>query len=148
MSNIENPTKELLSEVYRNLKMASENLCSVTPKINDRFMLRNVTSQLEKYAEYSKKASTMMKQNSVNPKEPSKMAKVMARSGIMMNTLVDSSDPHIAEMIVRGTKMGADKLHETMNRCEKAGCDAESLNFCKDVINYETTESNKMRDFT
>lgn len=148
MQNIENPTGELLSEVYRNLKMASENLCSVTPKIDDRFMLRGVTSQLEKYAEYSKQAASMMRENAVNPKEPSGISKLMARSGIMMNTLVDSSDSHIAEMIVRGTKMGADKLSETMEKCSGAGCDQRSLDFCRDVINYEINESNKMKDFT
>ena len=53
MNNSDDKTKELLSEVYRNLKMGSENLCSVTPKIKNRFMLTNVTSQLNKYAKYT-----------------------------------------------------------------------------------------------
>ena len=49
------PEKELLSEIYRNLQMGSENLGSVVSMIQNPQMLREVTSQLEGYAEHSAK---------------------------------------------------------------------------------------------
>ena len=45
------PEKELLSEIYRNLQMGSENLGSVVSMIQNPQMLREVTSQMEGYAE-------------------------------------------------------------------------------------------------
>ena len=45
-----NSTVELLSEMYRNVTMGSENLVSVIPMIKDKFLLSNVTNQIEEYA--------------------------------------------------------------------------------------------------
>ena len=51
MSKNENKSKpitvELLSEMHRNVTMGSESLSSVVPKIKDKFLLSNVTAQLE-----------------------------------------------------------------------------------------------------
>ena len=40
-----NSTVELLSEMYRNVTMGSENLVSVIPMIKDKFLLSNVTNR-------------------------------------------------------------------------------------------------------
>ena len=49
-----NSTVELLSEMYRNVTMGSENLVSVIPMIKDKFLLSNVTNQIEEYASYTR----------------------------------------------------------------------------------------------
>ena len=45
------PTGELLSRVLKNLRRTTDDLCTVTPRIGDRFLLTDVTSQIEKYSE-------------------------------------------------------------------------------------------------
>lgn len=142
-----NKTDELLSETYSNLRMSCDNLCSVTPKVKDRFMLKDVTSQLDKYAILSKKCETIMRDMSVTPREPSAKKKYMARGAVMINTFFDGSDHHIAEIIVKGTSSGADSLERKMNECKARGCSAEAVDFCESVIAYERSAAGKMMDY-
>ena len=76
------PEKELLSEIYRNLQMGSENLGSVVSMIQNPQMLREVTSQLEGYAEHSAKTVEQMREHMVRPQKESMMKTMMARGGI------------------------------------------------------------------
>ena len=141
-------TEELLCEVYRNLKMASESLCTVTPKINDKFMLREVTGQLEKYAELTGRCERIMRDGGISPKEPSPVKKVMAKGGILVNMVADSGEAHVAQMIVDGTGMGADQLEKIMHECRREGCSADAVSFCRDVIEFERRAAGEMTDYT
>lgn len=141
-------TTELLSEIYRNVTMGSENLGNVVPMIKDKFLMTNVTCQMEKYSEYTMQACALLKQQAVKPAQPSAMKKLMSRTGIAVNTLFDSSDAHIADMIVKGTKMGADSLEKTLCRLEREGSDQNAVELARAVVAFERTEANKMKDFT
>ena len=141
-------TEELLCEIYRNLRMGSENLCTVTPQVHDKLMLKDITGQLENYSALSEQCAAMMHGISVTPREPSAMKKMMARGGIMMNTMFDRSERHIADMIVRGTNMGADTLERTMNECCAVGCSDGAASFCRDVIEFERRAADSMVEYT
>lgn len=143
-----NKTEELLCEVYRNVKMGSNSLCDVTPKITDKFLLRDVTGQINRYAEFTDECEKIMRAESVTPKKESPMKRLMAKGGIMMNTLVDSSNAHIAEMIIKGTDMGADQLEKIMHTCKKQGCSSEAVSLCENVLNFERSAVGQMKDYT
>ncbi len=145
--NTKETTNELLCEMYRNVTMGSENLASVVPMIRDKFLMTNVTAQLEKYAEFTNKTEDVLSSHSLKPKKASAMKKAMARGGIMLNTLFDSSDSHIAEMIERGTRMGVNQLEQKMIDLESRGCDDETLSLCRDIISFERTESDRIKDY-
>lgn len=141
-------TSELLAETYRNVQMGQNSLCDVTGKITDKFMLKNVTGQISGYAALTEKCEKAMRANNVTPKKESLVKRAMAKGGIMMNTLFDSSNAHIADMIVQGTTMGADSLERTMNNCRKYGCDHETLELCENVIKFERGAAAAMKDYT
>ncbi len=141
-------TEELLSEVYRNVTMGSENLGNMIPMIKDRFLMRNVTCQMEQYSAYTEEAGTLLKHRGVKPEGLSAMKKLMARTGAQMNTLFDSSDRHIAQMIEKGTGMGADSLEKTLCRLEEAGAESSALSLARRVVEFERREENKMKDYT
>ncbi len=140
-------TEELLCEVYRNLKMGSENLCSVTPNVKSKLMLRDITGQIEKYAVYTSRCEDIMRGMGVTPKEPSAMKKLMSKGGIVMNTAFDNSDSHVAHMIVSGTDMGADQLAKTLRECKSMGCSAEAVSFCDEVLSFERDASSEMKSY-
>lgn len=140
--------RELLAEMYRNVTMGSENLAAVVSKISGKEMLTNVTSQLEKYADFTNRTEKLLKKQSVTPNKPSAMKKFMSRSGIMMNTMFDSSDGHIADMIVKGTRMGADQLEAKLNTLGSGIGNTETADLCREIVGYERREAVKMRGFT
>lgn len=139
-------SRELLGEMYRNVTMGSENLASVVSKISEKSMLTGVTAQLEGYADFTRRTEKLMQEQSMTPKKPSKMKKLMARGGIMMGTMFDSSDGHIADMIIKGTQMGADELEVSLITLDSADSAAKSL--CREIVDFERGQAEKMRQFT
>jgi len=142
-----NSTVELLSEMYRNVTMGSENLVSVIPMIKDKFLLSNVTNQIEEYASYTRETEKQLRKRSIDPKEPKLIKKLMSRGGIAMNTMFDSSDSHIAEMIEKGTRMGLDSLVKKREEMSAVGCDSDALHLCGAIEDFERRESDKIKDF-
>lgn len=130
-----NSTVELLSEMYRNVTMGSENLVSVIPMIKDKFLLSNVTNQIEEYASYTRETEKQL------------IKKLMSRGGIAMNTMFDSSDSHIAEMIEKGTRMGLDSLVKKREEMSAVGCDSDALHLCGAIEDFERRETGKIKDF-
>ena len=146
MNNVK--TEELLCEVYRNLRMGSENLCTVTPRIRDKFMLRDVTGQLESYSALAEQCAELMRGIQVTPRDPSPMKKIMARGGIMINTMFDRTERHIADMIMLGTNMGADSLEKKMRECCETGCSESAAKLCRDVIEFERRAADSMIEYS
>ncbi len=146
-TSTEENTNELLANMYRNVKMGNESLTDVIPMIKDKFLLTNVTSQMEHYSDYASRTAAELRKRAVKPKELSAMKKAMAKSGIMMNTMFDSSDRHIAEMIEKGTRLGVDELENQLLSLADSGCDFAVAGLCREIINYERREADKMKDF-
>ncbi len=140
-------TSELLRAMYSNVTMGSENLASVVPMIRDGQLMTSVTAQLEKYAKFTNMTEDAFQAYSVKPKKLSPMKKAMARGGIMLNTMFDSSDSHIAEMIEHGTRAGVDGLERRLIELESGGCDAKAVSLCRDIIAFEREEADRVRDY-
>ena len=123
--------------MYRIVTMGSENLVSVIPLIKDKFLLSNVTNQIEEYASYTRETEKQLRKRSIDPKEPKLIKKLMSRGGIAMNTMFDSSDSHIAEMIEKGTRMGLDSLVKKREEMSAVGCDSDALHLCGAIEDFE-----------
>ena len=130
-------TAELLAEMYRNVTMGSENLAAVVPHIRDRFLLKEVTYQLEKYADFTNRTASLLHKRAVKPKEPALMKVAMSRGGIAVNTLLDDSDGHVAEMIVKGTRTGLEQLEDKFAQLAARGADEDAVSLCREVIGFE-----------
>ena len=54
-------TVELLAEMYRNVKMGTDSLAAMVPKIRDRDLMSAVTAQLEQYAEFTNRTGKLLR---------------------------------------------------------------------------------------
>ncbi len=140
-------TAALLSAIHKNVSRGCDNIAAVVPMINDKFLMTNVTGQLEHYSELRSRAESEMDKYGIRPQKLSMYEKLRTRAGIMASTVFDSSDAHIAEMIERGTRRGADELERTMLEAGQGVCDEASIRLCKSVIDFERREADKARDF-
>ncbi len=141
-------TETLLSEVYRNLTEGSENLGNVVPMIKDRFMMQSVTGQMEQYSAFTKEATGLLMRRAVKPEKRTAVKKLLSRSGMALNTLFDSTDGHLADIIVKGTEAGAQSLEKTLCAAEAGGVSAEAASLARAVVEFERRSAAEMKDFT
>ena len=141
-------SKELLAQIHRNLTMGSENLINVLPKVQDKFLTREITFQLEEYAAHTRQAVSLMAEYGVEPARTSFLQSLMAKGSVALNTLADSSDRHIAEIIRRGTDLGAAQLSKTVDRLAYRGCDDHVVQFGRSVVDFERTGAARAGEFT
>lgn len=140
-------SKELLSELHRNLSMGSESLTNVLPKVQDTFLRREITYELENYAALTQKTALLMQEYGVTPQKTSFLKTLMNKGGIALNTLFDSSDGHIADMIVRGTDVGATQLRRTLDRCQSATSQNDTnpvVELAQSVLDFEKATVEKL----
>ncbi len=142
----ENSNEALLSEMYSNTKMAMENINSVLSKVKGKSMIQELTTQMGTYSAFTQKTSQLMHERSIEPKEPGLMAKTMAKAGISINTMIDNTDSHIADMVAKGCDMGADSLSEAYAK-HAVHCDAKVADLCNEIIDYERQVSSKIEGF-
>lgn len=140
-------SRELLAEIHRNLTMGSENLTGVLPKVRDKFLTREITFQLEEYAAHTRQAVSLMSEYGVTPEKTGFLKSILSKGGIALNTLIDSSDGHIAEMIRRGTNQGASQLARTVDRLAYRGCDDHVVQFGRSVVDFERTGADRAGEF-
>ncbi len=60
-----------------------------------------------------------MSEYNVTPSKEKMMEKTMLWGSIQMNTLLDSSEQHIAEMMINGTTMGIIDMTKKLNELEQ-----------------------------
>ena len=139
--------KELLSEIHRSLTMGTENLTNALPKVRSKFLIREITFQLEGYAAHTRQAVSLMGEYGMTPEKISLLRSLMAKGGMVLNTLSDSSDEHIAELICRSTNLGASRLACTTDRLAYRGCDDHIVRFSRSVVAFERTGADRAGEF-
>ena len=70
-------------------------------------------------------------------KEENVMVKMWSSVGMAMNTLMDSSDSHLAQLIAEGSTMGITDSIKLLRDHENTNVSEESLALVRDVIKFE-----------
>ncbi len=141
-----NPETELACEIFRSARMGSESAGCIISKVTDKFMLSDVTALVEGYSDYASRAAQMLHDNCVNPKELSFGKKFSARAGVAMNTMMDSSAPHIASMLRKGLLMGADELEGFVRELDSDGDgNGKVFSLAREMIDFERKMAEKFK---
>ncbi len=106
--------EELYCEIHRNLEMSAESTTAVMKKVENKKLLGHLSAVVMKSSELLEKTEGLMSERGIEAKSISKMKELSVDMGIMMNTMFDSSDSHIAEMMVKGLEMGVVSLRNML----------------------------------
>lgn len=142
------PTASLLTQMHRNVTMGSESLSAVTPYIKDKFLLSNVTSQLESYSEFATATEALLAKYGTSPVKISPIKKAVTGAGIKLTASFDPTDRHVAQMIEKSTKKGARKLENQLCDSKINGANEEAVALCMAIVDFELKESDKIKDYT
>ena len=146
-ADVRNCTEELLSELYKNINMGMESLRDIIPKVKSSELSCELTKQLDSYSDFSDKTAKLLTRIGGQPKEKGMMSKMGAKIGIEMNTLVDATDAHIAQMIIEGTTMGITDTIRLVRDYENTNCSEDALSLAKEVVSYQEKVVDKMKSY-
>ena len=77
---------ELLQDIYSNVKMGSDSIINLLPKIKDDNMKTFMTSQLDQYEKFAQTARKQLIAQGVEPKEVNPISKIGAKIGMEMKS--------------------------------------------------------------
>ena len=70
-------------------------------------------------------------------------AKMGAKMGMVMNTMLDTTTSHLAEMMINGATMGIIDLEKKLND----GGDGEAERLARDVLRFEKETAERLSTF-
>ena len=128
---------ELLESLYKNVKMGSDSIIKLMDKVSDQEFKSALTKQIDGYDKIASRIREHLRDMGVEAKEENVMVKLWSSVGMAMNTLIDSTDSHIATLVAEGSTMGITDSIKLLRDYENKRVSEEALGFAREVIKFE-----------
>ncbi len=141
-----NTDKEALVSLYKNAHIALQSISDIIKEVSDENMKRELSDQYDGYEKYIGKLSSYMKETSTEVQDINPFKKAMLFASVKMNTAMDDSVSHVAELMIKGTVMGITELHELLNGSGNE-ISEKVLNFAKELTELEESYEQRLKKF-
>lgn len=140
-------TDALLEEMYKMTKMGGDSITDILSRAKSREFREELTRQLDGYERYAKQMADRLYEHGEVPQEEGMMKKMGAKLGTAMNTLSDSSDSHLAQMVIEGNTMGITEMTRLVRENENGKCAEDTLTLSRDVIRFLEDSVERTKSF-
>lgn len=147
MNNENRATSELLSELYKNMKMGADSIVNISSKVGEGELRDELARELDTYESFSKKIGMLIYESGEEPKEKDLVSKVASKVGMTMSTLTDTSDSHIAELMIEGANMGITENTKLLNKYKNTDVDEKALQLCRESIKFMQDSIEALKKF-
>lgn len=120
-------TAELLNCVARNALTGDDATAQLIKRTSDSEMRRELIFQQQQYRAVHRQAEDMLAKMGKDAESPGPMAKMGMWAGVMMNTAMDRSNAHIADIMIQGATMGVVDTTKARNECVDASAEAQGV---------------------
>lgn len=127
----------MLENLYKNVKMGSDSIIKLMDKVTGEDFKAALTKQIDGYEKIAERVRKHLSGMGVSAKEENPMIKLWSSVGMAMNTMMDSSDSHIAQLIAEGSTMGITDGIKLLRDYENTSVSEEALGFAREVIKFE-----------
>ncbi len=138
---------EMLEQLYKNVKMGSDSIVKLLPKVSDGNFKTDLTDQLNGYESLATKAKKRLKEMGAEAKEENPMIKLWSSIGMAMSTLTDSTDSHIAQMVAEGSTMGVTDGIKLLRDYENTNVSESALKLVREVIEFEEKNLERAKSY-
>ena len=141
---MQNPTKEMLHEIYTGARCGCEAITGMIPKITDSALLAETTAQLETYAGFTARAEKMMQDKQLGTPSFSLANKLSVRGGVMLETMGSRSQNELARILRVSSRDSANRMRSAVSDLSRHGCDPDALALGQKMMAYEIAEAEKL----
>ena len=128
---------EMLENLYKNVKMGSDSLIKLMDKVSGEDFKAALTKQIDGYEKIAERIRKHLCSMGVTAKEENPMVKLWTNVGMAMNTLADSTDSHLAQLVAEGSSMGITDSIKLLRDYENTNVSEEALGFAREIIKFE-----------
>jgi translation initiation factor 2B subunit (eIF-2B alpha/beta/delta family) len=75
------------------------------------------------------------------------MTRLSARMGVALNTMIDSTTSHIAEMMIQGSNMGITDMTKLLNDHTAHGTAKKAAELAREVIAFEEENLERLKKY-
>jgi len=106
---------EILKEISKDSKMGMDSITMVGKKVQDEDFKKLLDEQHNEYQNIFDRTQELLVKHDENIEDVPTMQKMMAWTGIQMNTMNDKSNSQLSELLIQGNDMGIIKGHKLLN---------------------------------
>ena len=140
-----NQTHKLLQTIVENGRMGEEACDQLLKKTEDMELRQELMMEKEHYASAARDAETMLSQQGITPHPKGPMARMGLWMGMEMNTAVDQTSSHIADIVIQGATMGVVALTKARNSYNEA--DAQAQGIASNLIARQQDAIERLKSF-
>lgn len=135
-----------LDEINKGACMGIDAIDCIMEKIEDKNFKKAVSEQYSDYKKIEDKITKIYSKYNCEdcPHETSAMNKIMTWYGVEMQTLIDTSDSKIAELLLKGTNMGIIEGRKVLNNKE---LDKEVVKIINEYVKMQESAVEKLKEF-
>lgn len=137
----------LLNDLYKNAHTALQSISDTMPALTaDNKIKEELIEEYEQYEKYLSDLSAFMKDSNIERKDINPIKKAMMWGAVKMNTMTDTSDNHIADIMLQGTLMGITDLRTMVNGTD-GEIDIDVKRFADTLLKLEETNEKNLKKF-
>lgn len=140
-----NGNAELLNYVYQNSQMGIITIAQLLDIVKDPAFEKQLQTQYDEYKKIHKSATKLLNDNGYDEKGIGAFEKIKTYLVINMQTLMDKSSSHIAEMMLIGSNMGVIDAIKNLKRYREA--EPEITNLMENLLAIEENNIDSLKTF-
>ncbi len=126
---------EVLKDIQKNTHMAMKAIDTIASKVYDDDLALQLSRQSLKYSAIHNEAVDRILEERAMPIHGNAIEEAMLVGGIHMNTILNTSSSHIAELMIQGSNRGLTNMWKTMNMHPEAK--GKSMEIAKELMDFE-----------
>lgn len=140
-----NQTEKLLQNIVENGRMGEDACGQLLQRAEGEGIRQELMQEKQHYADAVKKAEDKLTAMGVHPQPKGPMARMGLWMGMQINTMMDRSESHIADMVIQGATMGVVELTKARNSLPDA--DAEAHGIAAGLITAQQEAIDRLKTF-
>lgn len=136
---------EILKEINQNAKMGMDSLSTILKKSQDTKFKDLLNTQHDEYQNIYDRTQELLVKNNLQMEDTPTMQKAMSWMGIQLNTVNDTSNSKISELLIQGNDMGIIKGTKLLNN--HSFLDSEIKNILSDFVRLQEKNIDDLKKY-
>lgn len=122
-------------EVQKNAEMGIKAIETLSDKVYEDDFALQISRQALKYSDIRNRAMNKLLEAKAETVHPNALSDLMLKSGIHINTLLNTSTSHLAELMIRGSNRGITEMCKVLNRNQLQ--QSMAVEMAKELMDFE-----------